>query len=126
MTGSTRFSLEGSENFQRSFKKLGKLNGDGFKLLIGDCLEKLLADPYPSASRLEPLPKTANLPEGWTFHKLEQRIGKGASGQIRLMYLVNEELAVIKPIWIYSHEQFVKRPNDKSINDAIKEIFSED
>jgi hypothetical protein len=33
----------------------------------------------------EPLPSKMKLPEGWTFHKLEGRVSKGASGQIRLI-----------------------------------------
>lgn len=41
------------------------------------------------------------------------------------MYLVNEEAAVIMPIWIYNHEQFEKRPPDQEIDGIIKEIFLE-
>jgi len=125
MTGSTPFSLEKSANFGRSFKKLSKTYNKDFVATIANCLEALLTNPYPPASRDEPLPKRTGLPQGWTFHKLELRVGKGASGQIRLMYLVNEEIAIIKPIWIYSHEQFVKRPTDKEIDEAIKENFED-
>lgn len=71
------------------------------------------------------MPKRTNLPQGWTFHKLELIVGKGASGQIRLMYLVNEDLEVIKPLWIYNHDQFKKRPSDKDIDDVILEIFDD-
>ena len=128
MTGLTPFLLENSPNFGRSFKKLAKApcnKNNNFASIIGNCLESLLLNPYPSASRDEPLPKKTQLPEGWTFHKLELRVGKGASGQIRIMYLVNEDLKVIKPMWIYSHEQFTKRPSDQDIDGVIDEIFND-
>ncbi|MCA1991343.1 MAG: hypothetical protein LDL41_04740 [Coleofasciculus sp. S288] len=86
MTGSTPFSIEETENFKRSFKKLAKI-------------------------------------QGWTFHKLELKISKGASGQIRLMYLVNTTACVIRLVWIYSHEQFAKLPADKDLKSFIKEIL---
>lgn len=54
---------------------------------------------------------------------LELRISKGASGQIRLMYLVNTTACVIRLVWIYSHEQFAKHPADKDLKSVIKEIL---
>jgi hypothetical protein len=125
MTGSTPFSLEKSANFGRSFKKLVKAYKIDLVAIIGDCLENLLVNPYPSSSRDEPLPKRTRLPQGWTFHKLELRVGKGASGQLRIMYLVNEEIYEIRPLWIYSHEQFTKRPSDQEIDGVIQEIFDD-
>lgn len=126
MTGLTPFSIEDSENFKRSFKKLAKIHGKSFITLISSVLEDLLENPYPNNSRNEPLPGKVKLPQEWTFHKLAFKFAKGASGQIRLMYLVNEEVKIIKPIWIYSHEQFAKRPGDKELRSIIKQIFLED
>lgn len=83
----------------------------------------MLEEPYPRNSRREPLPRKIKLPDDWTFHKLELKLAKGASGQIRLMYLVSEQDKIIKPLWIYSHEQFAKRPSDRDISDAVKEIL---
>jgi Txe/YoeB family toxin of Txe-Axe toxin-antitoxin module len=114
VTGSTPFSIEESENFKRSFKKLVKIH---------EILEDLTEDQYPINSRNEPLPGKIQLTEGWTFHKLEFRISKGASGQIRLMYLVNPTACVIKLVWIYSHEQFTKRPADRDLKSVINEIL---
>lgn len=91
--------------------------------VVVNVLEELLDDPYPSSSRDEPLPSKMKLPEGWTFHKLEFRLAKGASRQVRLMYLVNESRAFILPLWIYSHEQFVKRPADKELKYAIQDAL---
>jgi mRNA-degrading endonuclease RelE of RelBE toxin-antitoxin system len=123
VTGSTPFSIEKSDNFQRSFKKLAKFHGTGFVELVAQVLEDLLEDQYPHNSRQEPLPGKIRLPEEWTFHKLELRFSKGASGQIRLMYLVNANTYTIKLVWIYSHEQFTKRPADADLKSVIQEIL---
>lgn len=123
MTGSTPFSVEESENFKRSFKKLAKAHGTGFVELVTEVLEDLIEDQYPRNSRNEPLPGKIQLPEGWTFHKLEFRVSNGASGQIRLMYLVNATACGIRLVWIYSHEQFAKRPADKDLKSIIKDIL---
>ncbi|MGA9377784.1 MAG: hypothetical protein WBV73_03190 [Phormidium sp.] len=123
MTGSTPFSIESSDNFRRSFKKLAKVHRNSFVELITKTLEDLIDDRYPRNSRNEPLPGKIQLPEGWTFHKLELWVAKGASGQIRLMYLVNATTCTIKLVWIYSHEQFAKRPADADLKSVIREIL---
>jgi mRNA-degrading endonuclease YafQ of YafQ-DinJ toxin-antitoxin module len=88
VTGSNPFSIEPSENFQRSLKPFKKSKGyrDDFAELLSSTLENLMSDPYPRNSRQEPLPGKLKLPDDWTFHKLEFKAGKGASGQVRLMY----------------------------------------
>ncbi|MEL6438050.1 MAG: hypothetical protein AAFQ80_02170 [Cyanobacteria bacterium J06621_8] len=127
MTGSTPFSIEESEFFKRWLRKLvkasGKILAKKLITLLTASLDDLLDNPYPRNSRREPLPGKIKLPDDWTFYKLEFRLAKGASGQIRLMYLVNEPEKLIKPLWIYSHEQFAKRPRDRNIADAIEEII---
>lgn len=123
MSGSTPFSIEASDNFKRSFKKLAKIHKSSFVELIAKTLEDLIDDQYPNNSRNEPLPGKIQLPEGWTFHKLEIWVAKGASGQIRLMYLVNANTYTIKLVWIYSHEQFSKRPTDADLKSVIRGIL---
>jgi mRNA-degrading endonuclease RelE of RelBE toxin-antitoxin system len=123
VTGSRPFSIEASSNFKRSFKKLAKAYQKDFKGIVATALEALIENPYPAKSREEPLPSRMTLPDGWTFHKLEIYAGKGASGQVRLMYLVNPENLMIKLLWIYSHEQFIKRPADGDLQDAIHEAL---
>lgn len=123
MTGSTPFSIETSDNFKRSFKKVVKTHGSSFVELISKILEELIDDPYPNNTRNEPLPGKIKLPEEWTFHKLDFRIAKGASGQMRLMYLVNATTCIIKLVWIYSHEQFSKRPADADLKSVIRDIL---
>jgi mRNA-degrading endonuclease YafQ of YafQ-DinJ toxin-antitoxin module len=128
VTGSTLFLLEKTDNFERSFKKLvksykSKLQQQEFVEIIGNYLEQLIVDPYPAQARDEPLASGMKIPDLWTFHKLAFTTSKGASGQIRLIYLVNESEKVIKILWIYNHEQFRKRPPDKDLKDVLKEAF---
>ena len=56
MTGSIPFSIEESDNFKRSFKKLAKVHKSSFVELIARTLEDLIDDQYPNNSRNEPLP----------------------------------------------------------------------
>lgn len=63
MTGLTPFSIEASDNFKRSFKKLEKALGSNFKERVIEALENLTNDPYPINSRREPLPAKIKLPE---------------------------------------------------------------
>jgi len=129
MTGLIPYLLEKSPNFERSFKKLVKsYKSDSqkqqFILVISERLEELTINPYPPQARAEPLPSGFKLSEDWQFYKLVIVIAKGASGQIRIMYLVDEINRIIKPIWIYTHQQFIKRPPDKDIKDVINESFT--
>ncbi|WP_026086331.1 hypothetical protein [Fischerella thermalis] len=104
-------------------QKLAKTLGVDFVELVAEVLENLIDDQYPINSRHEPLPGKIQLLEGWTFHNLELKVSKGASGQVRLMYLVNNIDCVIKLVWIYNHEQFAKRPAGKDLKSVIKEIL---
>ena len=123
MTGLNPFSIEKTDHFKRTFKKLAKVYGNDFLDIVAEVLENLIEEQYPINSRQEPLPKKIQLPEGCTFHKLEFKYGKGASGQIRLMYLVDDIDCIIRLMWIYSHEQFAKRPSDKELRNVIKDIL---
>jgi hypothetical protein len=51
------------------------------------------------------------------------KVGRGASGQVRLMYLVNAEARTIRLVWLYSHEQFAKRPSDPDLRNVLKAVI---
>ncbi len=130
MTGSTPYLIEKNDIFNRSFKKLSKSyksnsQKDQFLKITGGYLEGLTDNPYLVKTRSEPVPTGFKIQEGWTFHKLVFRVGKGASGQIRLMYLVHEQTRIIRPVWIYNHEQFKKRPPDKDLKNVMTEILND-
>lgn len=124
MTGSPLYSIERSTFFERSFKKLAKVYRREAANLLIDAIAGLTENPYPLKSRGEPLPSKVVLPAEWTFHKLEIWVSKGASGQVRLMYLVNEEAEIIRLLWIYNHEQFAKRPDDRDLRDVIDAVLN--
>lgn len=86
-------------------------------------LDGLIDDPYPPNSKPERLPGKIKLPDGCTFYKLRFKISKGNSGQIRLMYFVNQTTFQVIPLWIYTHEQFPKRRPDKDIQSIIIEAL---
>lgn len=128
MAGSNPFLIDKSaEFFGKSFRKLIKSTGQGLqKTLIdetGRLIEGLANDPRPTSSRQETKPKQIPLPPLCEFRKLSFTISKGAAGQIRLMYLADFDRQVIKPLWIYSHEQFAKRPPDRDIATAIADLL---
>jgi mRNA-degrading endonuclease RelE of RelBE toxin-antitoxin system len=127
VTGSLPYSLKSLDNFESSFKKLGKsykskTQREGFITVIEQAIENLTTNPYPTDSRSEPLSGIA-FPSSFRFCKLVIVVAKGASGQIRLMYLVNEESKEIFLLWIYSHEMFAKRPPDKDLRNLIKTVL---
>lgn len=64
MTGSTPFSIEKSDNFNRSFKKIAKAYRSDFVECIAEVLEDLIEDQYPIDYRNEPLPRKIELPQG--------------------------------------------------------------
>ena len=125
--GSNPFLIERTDYFAASFRKLAKATPKGFKSKLVDEVEEILNslvdDQRPSSSRQEPSPKKVSLPPLCEFRKIEFVISKGASGQIRLMYLADFSMRTIKPLWIYSHEQFSKRPSDGDLTSVIKGVL---
>ena len=131
MTGLPPFLLEKNDTFQTSFKKLiksykSKSQQQDFIRFISNQIESLIINPYPAQSRTEPLPGGIRLPDNLQFYKLVIVVAKGASGQIRLMYLVDKELRVIKLLLIYNHEQFPKRPADSDLRNVLRLALEDD
>ena len=128
MSGSCPFLIEKTEQFEKSLKKLvksykSKSQKVEFVNFISNSLEELTNNPYLNKSNSEPLPNGLKLPEKWVLYKLRIMFAQGASGQIRIIYLVNERDRIIKPLWIYNHKQFAKRPPDQDIKNVIKQLF---
>ena len=128
MTGSNPFSIDkASDSFNRSFKKLYRATAEGLRSSFINEVDSIigsLADVQrPLSSSLESLPKKITLPPLCEFRKIRFTLSKGASGQIRLMYLVYFDARIVKPLLIYSHKQFSKRPPDKDLADVIKSVL---
>lgn len=95
MSGSLPFLIEKTEQFEKSFKKLVKSyksqsQKEKFVRFISNFLDEITNNPYPNKSRSEPLPNGVKSPQEWVLYKLRIMFAKGASGQIRIIYLVNE------------------------------------
>ena len=128
MNGSLPFLIEETGQFKKSFKKLVKSYKSQsqkvkFVKFISNYLEELTNNPYLNKSRSEPLPNGVKSPQEWGLYKLRIMFAKGASGQIRIIYLVNEQDRIIKPLWIYNHKQFAKRPPEQDVETVIKQLF---
>lgn len=131
MAGSNHFLIDReSDSFKRSFKKLYKSTAVGLKETLLNQLELVIGglaiEQRPTSSRQEPCPKKIIIPPLCEFRKLEFSISTGAAGQIRLMYLINIDRRIIKPIFVYSHKQFAKRPSDSEMRDFMQAAFDED
>ena len=66
------------------------------------------------------------LSEELEFRKLRFAIPdlRGASGQGRLMYLINSTQHKIILVWIYTHEEFAGRPDDKSLKVSLQDAIA--
>ena len=126
MTGSNHFSIDkSSKSFAISFRKLGKSVSKGQAKVLVDAIESqiegLKTQPRPPSSRPEPLPGKTSLPPLMEFRKIALILWKGASGAVRLMYVVDFDEQVVTPVLVYNHEQFSGRPATKDISRAIQE-----
>ena len=97
-----------------------------------DCLaaivDALTKNSRLEASRLEPIPKGVEISNDQEFRKLVFPMPgrSGASGEGRLMYLVNYNDYLIKLVWIYTHEEFASRPPEKDLKQLLQNILSEE
>ncbi len=131
MTGSFPFQIEASSKFQRSYKLLLKRHYKGdhqkevFINAIGELVSRLASDPYLSEANPEPLPRGLVISDDWKFYKCRFRMPSlaGASGQGRLMYLVSQNQKMIKLVWIYTHAEYEKRPEEQELRVLIRELY---
>lgn len=132
MTGSQKCLKVPTRNFERWLKKLIKrYKGDGdkqaFQEFISQLIDNLCIDPRPSNSALEPIPGKMTLPRELEFRKLRFAMPslRGASGQGRLMYLINsvQNSLVLGLVWIYTHEEFEGRPDEKSLETVLQDAI---
>ncbi len=108
--------------FKKSYKS--KREAIAFTECISNIVEGLAQQPNLEGSRLEPWPAKLSYPD-WEFRKLVFSVPhrKGASGEGRLMYLLNVERCIIQLVWLYTHENFEKRPADKDLKILMRELL---
>jgi len=132
-----QFSLKYAPSFQASLDKLSK--SQRFKKNLSDkqalqekvkeILKEIVEDPFflnsSVSSQPEPLPKKLKLPSSLEFRKIRFKIGKGESGQIRIMYLINRDQYKVHLSFIYNKDQYKKRPPDDYLIPMIQDVLEE-
>jgi mRNA-degrading endonuclease YafQ of YafQ-DinJ toxin-antitoxin module len=131
VTGLPTFRIKPSDKFKRSYKELlkryykGEKSKQGFIEFVAQVVTNLSDNAYLDSSFAEGMPGNLRLPENWEFRKyyFDMPSLRGASGQGRLMYLVNRNQNVIELVWIYTHSEFEKRPPDKNLKQLMQELI---
>lgn len=131
MTGSPKFLKVPARNFERSLRRLikrykGSREKQAFIVFISQLVDELCDEPHSSNSAPEPIPGKMPLQEELEFRKLRFAMPglRGASGQGRLMYLINSTQRKIILVWIYTHEEFEGRPDDKSLKVSLQDAMA--
>lgn len=131
MTGCEAYQTRRLERFDISLKKLIKSHyrkneraRDSFLELIEDYINKLRENPSSNSfSEDENFPK-GTYRQDFKFRKIKFRTPEldGAAGQCRFMYVVNETKRIVYLFWIYTHEEYPKRPPDCDLKAELLNI----
>jgi hypothetical protein len=128
---SEKYRIRLSKNFEKTQTKLIRDRYPKNRKAVIEFTERinklvtiLRVDPRlnPPLGHLEPWPKNMNLAE-WEFWKLEFKMPqlRGAAEKGRIIYLLNAALKEVVLIWIYTHAEYEKRPQDKDIKKRLLE-----
>ncbi len=135
MTGSDVYQTKPLSNFEASYKKLVKKHyrknrqaRKEFVELVEQFLGLMRSDPKPPGDigHPEPWPR-GTAQEGFELWKIHFGMPsiRGAAGEGRLVYLIDEEERVVYPLWIYTHDEFDKRPPDREMGRLLRGILRE-
>lgn len=125
------YLLKRSKVFEHSFKKFIKKHPYKQKIVakLKEITKGLEIDPtfakYTIKASEEPISYGFLNESASTFWKIRFTAGKGAAGQIRLMYLVNDAEKIVILIYIYDHKQYAKRPPDDYLKNVIRDAIDE-
>jgi hypothetical protein len=131
---SEHFQIRFSQKFEKTYSDLINLRYRGDSSSAQDFLElvesfiKLLGDSprqKPPLGHFEPFPKkTAQ--QGWELWKLEFTMPhlQGSAKKGRLIYLFNSLEKEVILVWIYTHAEFKKRPDNDVLKDVLKRIMN--
>jgi hypothetical protein len=127
------FRVQPLAKFERSAKVLkksfkSKRQQQQFVDAVTALIRALAQEPRHPDSRLEPIPKGVEVPDGWEFRKLVFDVPgtAGAAGEGRLVYLVSDRNCLIKLLWLYTHEEFKRRPPDQALKQVLQEGLEEE
>ena len=107
-------------NLLKLTTKKNKRARDSFETLIQKYIETLAKDPFFDESDSENFPKGAYKPD-FEFRKIRFLMPElqGASRQGRFMYVVHQASCSVYPIWVYTHEEYPKRPSDQELKEQF-------
>ena len=131
MSGCETYQIMRLKRFETSFKKLIKSHyrkneraRDSFLELVEDFIEQLQENPGSNSfSEDEGFPKGC-YDQKFKFRKIKFKAPEldGAARYGRLMYVLNEPQRIVYLVWIYTHEEFSKRPPDDDLRDEFVDI----
>jgi hypothetical protein len=100
--------------------KKNKRARDSFETLIQNYGETLAKDPLFDDSDSENFPKGAYKTD-FEFRKIRFFMPElqGASRQSRFIYVVHQASCSVYPVWIYTHEEYPKRPSDQELKEQF-------
>jgi hypothetical protein len=135
LSNSESFQTRRLENFDRTYKALVKSHyrknrqaRADFEKRVAGIISLLRSDPRPPPpfGGLERWPK-GSYQEGWELRKLHFGMPglRGASGEGRLIYMVDTDGATVYLVWIYTHDEFPTRPPDKPLRQLAEEALRE-
>lgn len=104
----------------KSHYKKNKRARDTFEILIKTYIDSLAQNPFFDDSDSENFPKGAYKPD-FEFRKIRFLMPElqGASRRGRFMYVVHQASCSVYPIWIYTHEEYPKRPSDQELKEQL-------
>ena len=107
-------------NLLKLTTKKNKRARDSFETLIQNYTETLAKDPFFDESDSENFPKGAYKPD-FEFRKIRFLMPElqGASRRGRFMYVVHQASCSVYPIWVYTHEEYPKRPSDQDLREQL-------
>jgi hypothetical protein len=115
----TKFELSLGRLVKSHYKK-NKRARDSFEVLINGYIDTLSKDPLFDDSDSENFPKGAYKPD-FEFRKIRFFMPElqGASRRGRFMYVVHQASCSVYPIWVYTHEEYSKRPSDQELKEQF-------
>lgn len=132
MTGSTHFGISLSDNFARTVKRLAKscYKSEKEKQLFRACLEEIYQslkirpdNPPDFYSVTCQWLRGLSYQDGCELRKLFFSMPgrSGASGEGRLLYIVDNFNNSVVLQWIYTHEQYKKQPPYNALKEVVLE-----
>lgn len=134
MTGSPAYEILPTESFVTSlreffrahYNKKDKKNQDALIVVLDGVRDLLALNPRPiPASRLEGWPHMPTTAESDRYELRKLSFVPpgltGSAGEGRLLYLVCKTERVISLIGVYTHKQWAKRPDDRTLKELVLE-----